>query len=160
VGGIGNDTLLGGADNDWLDYSAEAGNITVTLNSRATLAGGNDSLSSFEVLLSGSGNDSLAGTSSAETIYAGAGNDTYASTLTPNSESGNDWIEAGLGNDSIYDFGGADTQLGGDGDDSILNTQNMLIVPIVFWAGLAMTRSIRAPAAEIRYWAVLVMIVF
>ena len=104
-GGLGDDSLIGGADTDWLDYSAETGNITVTLNSRATLAGGNDSLSSFEVLLSGSGNDSLAGTSSAETIYAGAGNDTYASTPTPNSDSGNDWIEAGLGNDSIYDFG-------------------------------------------------------
>jgi len=139
VGGLGNDTLIGGTGTDWLDYSAETGAVTISLSGTgspgATLAGGNDILSGFEVYVTGSGNDSIRGSTGSERIISNGGNDTISAI------NGNDTIFAGEGDDSVSGSGplpryfgeggndtlqgqtGNDTISGGDGDDSIRGGQ-------------------------------------
>jgi Ca2+-binding RTX toxin-like protein len=111
-GGLGNDTLIGNTGTDWLNYAAETGAVTVNLTTnRATLAGGDDSLSGFEGLLSGSGHDLITGGTGAETVYAEAGNDSVAA------GTGNDWVDGGTGNDTLNGGDGNDTLDGDAGND-------------------------------------------
>jgi Ca2+-binding RTX toxin-like protein len=63
---------------------------------------GNDTLSSFESYLFGSGNDSFLGGDGAESIYGGAGNDTL------DGGADNDTLDGGAGNDSLDGGAGTD----------------------------------------------------
>jgi Ca2+-binding RTX toxin-like protein len=103
-GGAGNDTLTGGAGFDYLSFASTTGNVTVNLTA-ATVSGtatGTDSISGFEGVLGGYGNDSITGSGAANRIVGGAGNDTI------NAGGGDDTVEGGLGNDSLVGGAGVD----------------------------------------------------
>ena len=105
-GGNGDDTLAGGAGDDKLygnsgldcaDYSSLSENLTIDLTSGAVVtAGGNDTLSSIEGVLTGAGDDSLVGTSSANILSAGSGDDVLFGGL------GADMLSGGEGADVFY----------------------------------------------------------
>ena len=111
TGGLGNDTLEGnasantligganGADGDTLSYANAGAGVTVSLmgvGAQATGGAGNDTISAFEHLTGGSGNDRLTGTGAANTL-------------------------TGLGGDDRINGGaGADKLLGGDGNDTYI----------------------------------------
>ena len=66
MGGSGSDTLVGGAGNDTFDYSqnnnAQPVNVDLTgANTSDDGLGGNDTVTGFETVLSGSGNDTITG---------------------------------------------------------------------------------------------------
>ena len=80
-GSAGDDTLDGGAGTaDVLDYSAVTDDLTVNFGyggGQQVMSGhGTDTLVNLEVLVSGSGDDTLTVSSSGTTVQAGAGNDT------------------------------------------------------------------------------------
>lgn len=131
-GTSGNDTLLGGDENDYIrgfdgddNLSGGAGSDTlVGSNGADTLSGGlgNDSLRGW------SGNDSLSGDQGDDILFGGSGDDTLTDTEGNNSlhgGNGNDTLVGGTGDDSLYggDYGsvGDDNDLvsGGDGNDYI-----------------------------------------
>jgi VCBS repeat-containing protein len=77
-GGGGNDTLDGGAGGDVLDYSDVSNGVQVNLLSgraNAGAQGGQDTVSNFEVIVLGSGNDQFIGDLNENGIYGGAGDD-------------------------------------------------------------------------------------
>jgi Ca2+-binding RTX toxin-like protein len=85
---------------------------------------------SFNVIMSGRGNDNLYGGYGRDVIFGGAGNDTisgsgggYAGSPSGTdsiaSRDGADYLDGGNGNDTIRGNGGADTILGGNGNDVI-----------------------------------------
>ena len=82
-----------------------------------------ESLLSFEAVFSGSGTDTLKGTSGANTLKGGAGYDTlygYGGNDQLFGEAGNDIVYGGDGNDQL-DGGAADDLLeGGAGNDALL----------------------------------------
>lgn len=108
-GGGGNDSLVGNAGTDLLSFASASASVTVNLNGsvvtnpvsavaaaalRATGLG-TDTLSGFENVLMGSGNDTVYGDGASNSITGGAGDD---------------WIDGGSGNIN-------DTLDGGDGTD-------------------------------------------
>ncbi len=135
-GGAGDDTLIGGAGNDWASYENAVGGVTVDLRAEtSTGAQGNDSLTGFEAVRGGAGDDSLVAygmgalspTNFTQTLDGGAGNDTLANTGAVNS-----YLRGGEGSDSLHgtvgnmdgetiflDFNGNDTLDGGIGNDSL-----------------------------------------
>lgn len=130
-GGAGNDTFVmgavancgvvvnGGAGTDTVDYSARTAAINVSLDGTANdgdptaNAGagekGNISSTDIEIVLGGSGNDTLSGGANADELHGGPGNDTL------NGNGGDDTLIGGPGNDIIN---------GGAGDDLILESGN------------------------------------
>lgn len=123
-GGAGNDTLLGGSGLDTAVFSGGTA-VTVTLSSvQAQNTGhGMDTLQSIENLRSGSGNDSLTGSSAANTVEAGGGNDTVSGGLGADvlwGEGGDDRLTGGDGNDTLIGGIGRDTMIGGAGNDLFL----------------------------------------
>jgi len=147
LGGDGADTLDGGGDDDMLDGGAGDGTDTVTYAS--TTAGvrvslhdgtatgtevGSDTLTGFESVISGSGDDTLIGGNGNETLDGDDGADTL---IGVNGDDvldggdgddqlfgdllvdGNDTLMGGSGNDRLEGLGGNDTLVGGDGDDTL-----------------------------------------
>jgi len=124
VGGAAADTINGGAGTDRVDYSWESGggdvfvnlsSFTFTLTSGVQVGpwqaqdtyGFVDTLSSIEHIITGSGNDTVIGSTAAERIETGAGNDFIRG------GGGNDILAGGAGNDTysqvmpgdvIYEF--------------------------------------------------------
>ena len=135
-GGTGDDTLIGGAGADWASYENAVGGVTVSLRTgTSTGAQGNDSLTGFEAVRGGAGDDSLVAngaglvspTNFTQTLDGGAGNDTLANTGEVNS-----FLRGGEGSDSLFgtigqidgesifiNFQGNDTLDGGIGNDSL-----------------------------------------
>ncbi len=105
------ETLRGGAGVDWLNTTTFNGNYAINLTTGATNFAG-ESFTQFENLLTGSGNDSLTGTTGANRIFSGAGNDTV------NGGAGNDYLSGGTGNDNLVGGGGRDELTGGGGSDT------------------------------------------
>ncbi|MCZ8152029.1 MAG: Hint domain-containing protein [Rhodobacteraceae bacterium] len=118
----------GGTENgnagDRLDLSWESGSLTVTLgtNPESGTVNGLDgdagidlTFSEIEIILTGDGDDTVAGSAAtgAVTLNTGAGNDVIAT------GSGNDSIVADTGNDSVQAGAGNDTVAGGAGNDSL-----------------------------------------
>ncbi|NOX56546.1 MAG: calcium-binding protein, partial [Planctomycetes bacterium] len=101
-GSDGDDTLIGGADADYLD--AGRGNDGLSgLGGDDTLLGrdGNDRLDG------GAGDDGLSGLGGHDTLIGDAGSDT---------------LLGGIGNDSLVPGAGSDTALGEAGDDTIASS--------------------------------------
>jgi Ca2+-binding RTX toxin-like protein len=71
-------------------------------------------VSSFEAVITGSGNDTLTGSAGADSLTAGAGNDSLSG------GDGNDSITGDVGNDTIDAGLGQDTVTAGAGNDLIL----------------------------------------
>lgn len=116
VGGAGNDTLVGGGGTDSIDGGAGNDMAVYAENTtaiRANLGTGvitfvgqswpAETLVSIESLQTGSGNDTITGTSADNTILAGAGRDS---------------LTGGAGNDHLDGGAGIDTLVGGLGDDT------------------------------------------
>ncbi|HYC49371.1 MAG TPA: VCBS domain-containing protein, partial [Burkholderiales bacterium] len=83
--GPANDTFDGGADTDTVEYSHVAVGMNINLTAGTASGAGNDTLSSVENVIAGSGDD----------LVIGNGSDNR--------------ITGGLGNDSLRGFGGTDT---------------------------------------------------
>jgi ELWxxDGT repeat protein len=114
-GGDGNDTLNGGAGADSLEggegidsvsYSGSVLGVVVNLATQ-TASGGDatgDTISGFENVIGGNGNDSLIGNALNNSLSGGIGNDT---------------LIGGAGNDALNGGAGADSLEGGEGADSV-----------------------------------------
>ncbi|NEU79412.1 SdiA-regulated domain-containing protein [Nostoc sp. UIC 10630] len=97
IGTDANETLSGGAGNDYID--AKGGNDSLL---------GNDGI---DTLLGGAGNDILDGGAADDILLGELGNDTLLG------GGGNDSLEGGAGNDSLNGGADNDTLLGGLGND-------------------------------------------
>ncbi|WP_310734336.1 Ig-like domain-containing protein [Ideonella livida] len=115
AGGAGSDTLDGGAGNDVADYSANSSSQGVNVNLGTGTAsdgqGGTDTLSNFEGVTGGAGNDSVTGSSGNDTLVGNAGTDSL------DGGAGHDSLSGGSGADTLRGGAGNDTLAGGDGTD-------------------------------------------
>ena len=103
-GGAGNDTISGGQGDDALDgnsgadtlsYANTSSNIDVDLSASQANGQGSDTVKGFENVVTGSGADSVTGTTTNNVITTGLGNDViFGST-------GDDALDAGSGIDKI-----------------------------------------------------------
>jgi hypothetical protein len=77
IGGPGDHHLDGGPGNDTIDYGGALGNVSVDLSSGTAASAdfGNDTLVSFESVVTGIGNDTLSGSAGNETLDGGGGDD-------------------------------------------------------------------------------------
>jgi len=114
-GGLGNDNINGGAGVDTVSYSWATAAVSVNLNTTTaqnTGAGGTDTITTVENVISGTGNDKIIGNGSANTLNGYKGNDSlYGGTGNDYliGGDGNDLLDGGLGNDSINGGAGVDT---------------------------------------------------
>ena len=112
-GGLLNDSLIGGAGVDTVDFSlAPAAVVASLLSGSATHADLTiDSLNTFENITGSAFNDVLTGDNSANTIRGGAGNDTISGLA------GNDYLYGEADNDTINGGFDVDHLDGGAGND-------------------------------------------
>ncbi len=101
------DVMNGGAGTDRVDYQGRSADLTISLDTAAndgdSAATEKDNVKAdVEIVISGSGNDTVTGSPNADIIHGGPGNDT---------------ISAGAGNDTISGDSGNDTLNGEAGDD-------------------------------------------
>ncbi|MBN7756650.1 cadherin-like domain-containing protein [Nitratireductor aquimarinus] len=111
------DVYDGGEGDDTLDYSATSEGVIVDL-AAGTVFGretGSDSVTGFEVVRGGSGDDDLAGSSEAESLYGYEGADVLAD------GDGEDTLHGGAGDDVIVAAADGDDDVyhGGEGDDTL-----------------------------------------
>ena len=96
--GDGNNAYNGGAGNDTYDLSATTANAVVNLlqGKASSLDIGSDTLSvsTIEIVIGGTGNDTLTGDTHANVLVGGAGNDALSGGL------GADTMTGGAGNDT------------------------------------------------------------
>ena len=129
-----NDSIDGGAGNDWLDYTYTAqfvtvdmvnGNALVNAQSNEVSTGGTAAIDRFvniENIRTGAAADSIVGNSGANIIDAGNGNNTVNGGDGNNTilaGTGNDIIVAGINDDIINASNGTNTISSGAGNDSI-----------------------------------------
>ncbi|MGE0055708.1 MAG: FG-GAP-like repeat-containing protein [Hyphomicrobium sp.] len=135
AGGLGADSLAGGTGNDTASYADESDAVFASLADNTMRRGSanatvEDTFSSIENLIGGSGDDQLIGGTNANTIEGGDG----ADVITGNK--GNDILSGGAGDDSFfYAIGdGTDTVNGGSGTDtlSILGTTANDTLDVIF----------------------------
>ena len=109
VGSDGDDALDGGTGTDRLDYRGAATAVVVDLGAGSAQGTdiGADTLSGFEIVATGSGDDALTGDGGDNGLYGNAGADT---------------LDGGLGNDTLDGGAGSDTLKGGLGDDLYVET--------------------------------------
>ena len=132
-GGDGDDTLDGGDGIDTLSYgSATIGAIVslATTLAQSTVGSGFDTVTNFENLRGGSGNDRLSGDGGNNAIAGGAGDDVIDGGL------GNDLLDGGQGNDTLS-YGSATAAItaslavttaqntGGAGTDTVTGFENL-----------------------------------
>jgi len=125
LGGVGDDTLVGAGGNDTLDGGADdfdtvsyrdrsaAEGMTVTQNAGGGGNGEADTLSNFERLVGGAGDDQLTGGPAADVVAGAGGADVVAGA------GGNDTLDGDLGNDTVNGGPGSDQLNGGDGNDRL-----------------------------------------
>ena len=147
--GLGN-AFSGGAGTDTVTYAASTNALTINLSAgSATGTGiGTDTLTSIEIVRTGSGNDILTAASTGSTFIAGAGTDQLTGSV------GNDTLVGGQHNDTLNGGGGTDTvdysQDGGSGavtvnlasgsaTDSFGNTDTLTSIENIIGTGLADT---------------------
>jgi Ca2+-binding RTX toxin-like protein len=113
-GGLGQDTLDGGLGNDTISYADMNDSllgVTIDLSAgKSSGAAGNDSLTGFEGVQGGAGDDSLLGDDRANFLHGGSGANT---------------LSGGVGNDTLLTSGPLNLGsilTGGLGDDSLVAT--------------------------------------
>jgi Ca2+-binding RTX toxin-like protein len=121
------DTMNGGAGTDRVDYQGRTNDLTISLDTAANdgETGEKDNVKGdVEIVISGSGNDTITGSPAADIIHGGPGNDTIsggAGNDTITGDSGNDILNGEVGDDTFVE-GGVDPEYTvaenyGDGDD-------------------------------------------
>ena len=107
-GQAGSDTIVGDAGIDTVTYASRTTNLKITLDDVAddgdvSSGGEKDSVrASVEIVIGGSGNDTIVGSDGSNTLKGGAGHDS---------------LDGGAGNDTLEGEAGADTVRGSDGND-------------------------------------------
>lgn len=130
VGGTGTsaDTLNGGSGTgtDTADYSARSDNLKITLdgvnNDGNETFGEGDNVVDVQIVIGGSGNDTIIGDGGANTLMGSGGTDSLRGGDNADSidgGSGNDTIYGDDGNDTLKAGGGTDTIYGGNDNDHI-----------------------------------------
>ena len=122
-----------------MDYSSYVGSnaVSLTLNgstaATATIAAMNktDTLKNIEIIISGSGNDTIAGDTVNNSIDGGAGDDSLSGAA------GIDTLIGGEGNDTLEGGANADSLVGGNGTDTAS-----------YAAGAAVNASLASPASN------------
>ena len=98
-GGDGNDTLNGGNGTDTVDFSDMTDGVTVTLNGTstvsATIGADTDTISGFENIIGGAGNDVFTGDTNTNDIDGGSGDDTITASA------GDDDLDGGADTDTL-----------------------------------------------------------
>ena len=123
VGVAGNDTLDGGLGVDMADF----GQVTMSMNvdlSRGEVRyeGNTAALISIERVITGSGINTVLGSSRNDFVIGGPKTDSIQGSLGNDrveGRAGNDSLDGGEGSDSLYGGAGNDTLLGGIGNDLI-----------------------------------------
>lgn len=113
IGGTGSDLFSGGLGVDRVDYSDRTAAIFITLDDKANDGEANEKdniASSVEVLVGGSGNDSIVGSGRSQQLFGGAGGDTLRG------GGGGDTVNGGAGRDVIFGDGGNDVIFSRDGE--------------------------------------------
>ncbi len=125
--GEGIDWVYGGDGTDTLDYSTTGLNMVVNLATETYTAGANSArdIVGIEVLLLGSGKDSVTGSAAAEWIDAGSDNDTVAG------GGGADTLLGGVGVDLLITGSGAASVDGGGSADTILVSADLAGTPFL-----------------------------
>jgi len=98
AGGGGNDYLDGGSGQDVVDYSASTAGLTVNLLAGTAYGNasiGTDTLANFEVVLGGTGSNTLIADNNGDTLIGGSGNDSFFT------GTGNDSMDGGSGIDLV-----------------------------------------------------------
>lgn len=126
IGGDGNDTVAGDPDGvadtydggpgfDRIDYTAVLNGSAIDLGEGRAVSDeiGHDTLSNFEVLLAGAGQDYIQGSDADEEIHGNGGDDLIAGA------GGDDALFGGDGSDRLSDGSGADTVSGDAGNDTV-----------------------------------------
>jgi Ca2+-binding RTX toxin-like protein len=110
------DTFEGGIGIDTLNYSSAVRSIAVDLGSGQAVGEdiGHDTVSEFENIVGGSGDDALKAVATGSSIDGGAGNDVLTGSA------GDDFLAGSSGNDTISDGAGSDVVKGGEGDDHVV----------------------------------------
>jgi Ca2+-binding RTX toxin-like protein len=133
VGSTGRDQFIGGPGIDTADYSKRLDDLVITLDGKpndgtptvgATKGEGDNVMSDIEVVIGGSGDDSITGSPKRDILRGGAGDDTLVGNDGDDllvGGDGADVIKGGLGDDTIMviDLNSTDTVDGGDGFDSV-----------------------------------------
>jgi Ca2+-binding RTX toxin-like protein len=130
TGGLGKDSLDGGAGVDLADYSDKTTSVAVTLNGSANAAvtvGGvvEDTIRNIENLRGGSANDVLTGDGLANALFGGGANDAL------NGGAGNDVLDGGDGFDVLTGGLGNDVLDGGSGFDTAIYSDKTISVHVV-----------------------------
>ncbi len=137
-GGLGNDTVDGGAGIDWADYFNASGAVQVILTDATTIGGstggtssgadGNDMLRNIEYIRGGNFGDTLTGNSGSNFLRGGLGDDTL------DGGEGSDWADYQSASGTVQVIltdavtnGGATggTTSGADGNDTLRSIENI-----------------------------------
>ncbi len=108
----GNDTIDGQGGEDTVNYSQRSADLTLTLNGSTQTtnngeSGENGKLKNVEILICGSGDDTVTGDANDNVLEGGAGDDTI------DAAGGNDTIDPGAGSNAVTCGGGNDILLPG-----------------------------------------------
>lgn len=132
-GGIG-DTIIGGAGMDTLDVGDLTDDLTINLRNTGfqNIGPGRMKISQIETLKTGSGNDSISGSTTAEVIVGRQGNDSISGgggadrlfggagfDSLYGGGSGSEYLDGGANHDLLMGLGGNDTLVGGTGNDTL-----------------------------------------
>ena len=122
AGGRGADSLDGGTGSDIVAYYTDTAGVTVNLATMTASGVGSeaagDTISGFEGVIGGAGNDSLTGDGGLNALYGDAGNDTINGAAGDDyilGGNGADLLDGGADNDIIFAGAGQDTLTGGNG---------------------------------------------
>jgi hypothetical protein len=114
-GAANKDTMNGGDGTDFVSYGGRTAGVTVDIANASGdgETGENDSLSGFENVSGGAGDDRLFGDETGNILAAGPGND------EANGRGGDDSISGDVGNDTVVGGPGRDDLEAGEGHDTL-----------------------------------------
>jgi Ca2+-binding RTX toxin-like protein len=124
-GGAGADSISGGEGTDTVSYAGSIAAVRISPNGTADdgVSGEGDNVPlDIEVMVGGSGADTIVGAHRAEVLRGGSGNDSLSGNGNDDSlfgESGDDFLSGGGGNDALDGGSGRDSCTGGGGSNTL-----------------------------------------
>lgn len=124
-GGLGADHLRGGGNSDTVTYASRSASVSVLLNSSDDDGEANEDdnvQSDIEIVVGGSGNDTLAASGSGHSLFGGAGDDSLVGAAGNDSlvgGAGMDFLRGNSGNDMLVGDAERDRLIGGVGSDTM-----------------------------------------